>query len=197
MPYTLEHKALSREKILSAAADLFCRYGFDAVSVSAVMKAAAMTHGGFYAHFKSKTELYADAIRYAASQTFLGKVDESAAVNVPLIELVESYLSMEHIKQESFACPLAFLSTDIAHREPVVRESYERTFKGMISKLSRFYPAHIQRERALSLAKTLVTRLVGTVSIARSLCDESLQQDLIETTKAELLRELNLLSGHR
>ena len=56
----------NREKILQAAARLFRERGFDEVGVADVMKAAGLTHGGFYGHFKSKDDLIAQATGEAA-----------------------------------------------------------------------------------------------------------------------------------
>ena len=50
-------RAETRERILTAAGRLFREHGVDGVGVDAVMREAGLTHGGFYAHFKSKGEL--------------------------------------------------------------------------------------------------------------------------------------------
>jgi len=191
MPYSLEHKALSREKILKAAADLFCRYGFDSVSLTEVMRCADMTHGGFYAHFSSKTKLYVDAIRYAAKQSAIGKMEPDDFDQKTLISFIENYLSLGHIRQESAACPLAFLSTDVAHREPLVRESYEKTFFGMTDKITSVIEALVGKEQAREYAQYLVVNLVGAVSVARSLVNPKMQIDLLTNTKKQLLNWLD------
>jgi TetR/AcrR family transcriptional regulator, transcriptional repressor for nem operon len=186
LPYSPEHKAKSREKILQAAADLFCRYGFDAVSLAQVMREASMTHGGFYAHFTSKTTLYAEAIHYAAKHSFLGKMSLDTLELSEIYTLVTQYLSIEHVQQETFACPLAFLSTDVAHRELLVRESYEKTFRGMVNKLSGSLSRMIDPVKADELAQSIVINLVGTVSIARSLTSSDLQRQLLLSTKLSI-----------
>jgi len=43
----------SRERILDAAATLFREKGFDGIGLVDIMKAAGLTHGGFYGHFAS------------------------------------------------------------------------------------------------------------------------------------------------
>ncbi len=58
MPYSEDHKAKSKDRILKSATELFCRYGFEKVSISQIMKLAKLTHGAFYAHFESKEALY-------------------------------------------------------------------------------------------------------------------------------------------
>lgn len=49
-----QRKAETRQRLLAAAADLFAREGFDAVSVDAIADAADRTSGSVYAHFGSK-----------------------------------------------------------------------------------------------------------------------------------------------
>ena len=58
MPWNAEHKTQSRDRILSSAAQLFSHQGFDAVSIDDVMAHAGLTRGAFYAHFKSKSDMY-------------------------------------------------------------------------------------------------------------------------------------------
>src|ERR1043166_7602020 len=63
MPYTSEHKARTRERIIHAARQLFNRHGFEAVSIDQIMARAKLTRGGFYHHFPSKDALYVEAVR--------------------------------------------------------------------------------------------------------------------------------------
>lgn len=191
MPYLPEHKVSSHEKILKSAANLFCQYGFDSVSLSNVMKAANMTHGGFYAHFKSKTELYAEALRYAAKHSLLNMVNEEEMSISTLKSLMDSYLSLAHIRQETMPCLLAFLSSDIAHRERLVRETYEDIFQRMAQKIARAFVSPITKDQAQKYAQYLVASMVGTVSITRSLVDADMQQALLTNSKITLLNWLD------
>lgn len=47
----------TRERILRASMDLFRKHGFHNTSLARILKAANITKGGFYFHFKSKEEL--------------------------------------------------------------------------------------------------------------------------------------------
>ena len=49
--------AANRIEILGAASRLCREKGFDGVGLDAVMKAAGLTHGAFYSHFRSKDDL--------------------------------------------------------------------------------------------------------------------------------------------
>lgn len=54
MRVSREKFAENREKILTVAGVLFREKGFDGIGVAEIMKAAGMTHGGFYGHFRSR-----------------------------------------------------------------------------------------------------------------------------------------------
>lgn len=190
MPYSAVHKEQSRERILLAAVDLFCRNGFDQVSITQVMQHAKMTHGAFYAHFASKVSLYAEAIQTAAQRSLLVSQGSNLSID-KLITLITQYLSLGHVRQESSPCPLAFLSTDVAHRDSQVRASYEAVFNGMVAKLTQaFESAGKHAKAAHSQAQYLVVTLVGTVSIARSLTDQDTQQALLDNAKTGLINML-------
>jgi TetR/AcrR family transcriptional regulator, transcriptional repressor for nem operon len=51
----------NRRAVIDAAASLFRPRGFGGISLDEVMKAAGLTHGGFYKQFKSKEELTVEA----------------------------------------------------------------------------------------------------------------------------------------
>src|ERR1700722_6014302 len=63
MPYSLKHKQETRERIVKSARRLFNRRGFTEVTIDQIMKHAGLTRGGFYKHFDTKEQLYADAVR--------------------------------------------------------------------------------------------------------------------------------------
>src|ERR1700743_2969980 len=60
--------AAHRERIIEAASALFRAKGFDGIGVADIMKAADLTHGGFYGHFSSKDDLIAQASGRAMRQ---------------------------------------------------------------------------------------------------------------------------------
>ena len=69
MRVSREKFAESRKRILEAAATLFREKGFDGVGLADIMKAAGLTHGGFYGHFGSKEDLEAQALSLALARS--------------------------------------------------------------------------------------------------------------------------------
>src|SRR5215468_6222527 len=70
--------AKTRERIVTAAAAEFRQHGIAATGLADLMKAAGLTHGGFYRHFASKDQLVAEACS-AAVATMNERVASSAS----------------------------------------------------------------------------------------------------------------------
>src|ERR1700756_4275704 len=70
--------AKTRERIVTAATAEFRQHGIAATGLTDLMKAAGLTHGGFYRHFASKDQLVAEACS-AAIATMAERVASSAS----------------------------------------------------------------------------------------------------------------------
>jgi AcrR family transcriptional regulator len=55
--------AETRERLLSAAAEVFAQRGYEGTRVAHIAAAAGVSNGALYAHFGSKAELLVDALR--------------------------------------------------------------------------------------------------------------------------------------
>ena len=60
----------NRHAIIEASEKLFRAHGVEGVGLTALMKAAGFTQGGFYNHFQSKDSLAAEVVRSAMSKAF-------------------------------------------------------------------------------------------------------------------------------
>src|SRR5439155_12990901 len=69
MRYSATHKEETHKRIVKTAAKSFRKHGINGIGVVPLMKETGLTHGGFYAHFKSKDALIAAAIDAAFDQT--------------------------------------------------------------------------------------------------------------------------------
>lgn len=175
MAWSPAHKEETRERILHSAAQLFTQRGFDGVGINDVMAHAGLTRGAFYAHFKSKSELYAQAIVTAATDAQAKLV--AALPNQPSKrQLVNAYLSREHRSGEQGGCPLAFLTTDISQRDPVIRAAYTQVFKRFLGNLEQGSKA---RQKALQSA----VMMIGGMAIARALNDDNLVDELFNACR--------------
>jgi AcrR family transcriptional regulator len=62
MRYSARQKQETRERIVRAASRHFRGRGWDGVAIADLMSKLNLTHGGFYRHFDSKEELFAEAV---------------------------------------------------------------------------------------------------------------------------------------
>ncbi|MCE0495842.1 TetR/AcrR family transcriptional regulator [Vibrio salinus] len=168
MAWPKDRKSESRQQILNSAAQLFTAYGYERISIGDVMKAAGMTHGGFYSHFSSKTELYCEALLHAARLSKRSHWDEDKN------RVFKNYLSMVHVKLEAPSCPLAFLSTDVASKEESIKEAYTGVFKHFVDLID---PENRPENKTKSYAISAL--MIGGVAIARALNDEALAQSVL------------------
>ena len=182
MPRVSEAEKLkSHRKILDAAARLFRQKGIDATSVSDVMSAAGLTHGGFYRHFSSKDDLVAEAFRHAvdtivspieAGQT---EADRSKAVRA----YVETYLSGEHVRERGTGCPLAAVAAEVSRSDGQPREAAGDAMRRMAGILGGPEKAG-KDERGLAL----MALLLGTVTLARLADDEGGAEEVLSAGRS-------------
>jgi len=177
MPYTKEHKQRTRQRILKSAFELFSRKGFDNVSIDELMKHAGLTRGGFYAHFKNKAEVYAEAIASAVDNSRLARMKPDDMDDQVWIKgLLDSYLSQEHIHAESQICPLAFFATDVAIRDSAVRKAYAKVYANLNKQVAGKLAGEKNAEEA---AFAVTAMMIGGLAISRVLCDGDIVDKLL------------------
>ncbi|MDH5257885.1 MAG: TetR/AcrR family transcriptional regulator [Gammaproteobacteria bacterium] len=185
MPYSKEHKQQSREKILKSAVALFCRKGFNNVSIDDLMKDAKLTRGAFYAHFESKSDVYMQAIIAAARNSDLvNDIPKDLHKDEVLSFFISSYLSNRHVSQECSPCPLAFLSTDVSTNEPKVKKTYTKVFEGFVGLISDNLPNEFDTVQRHTVSHAISALVIGSVIIGRALNDDVIQDNLLESSKA-------------
>lgn len=177
MRVSRQKAAENRQRIVDAAARLFRDQGFDGVGIDAIMKAAKLTHGGFYGHFASKDALMAEAMGHAversvAWQERLGSVSE----------LVASYLSDRHRTDRANGCAVAALGGDAARQGPELRKTITagicRQLDRIVTLLKRGSPA-ARRRRAIAT----YAGLVGALTLARAVDDPVLAREILTATR--------------
>ncbi|HEB66574.1 MAG TPA: TetR/AcrR family transcriptional regulator [Gammaproteobacteria bacterium] len=189
MPYPKDHKARTRQRILESALACFTRHGFAAVSIDQLMAHAGLTRGAFYAHFRSKSEVYAEAIanaRHLHRERIAAMLPVDAPARARLRQFVEQYLSREHVNEPNRPCPLACLVTDVASGDAHVRATYTRIFEGMNRLLREMQETESDEDTLLAVS----AMMIGTVAVCRALDDPALVERLLASSRrqvAELL----------
>lgn len=174
MRISREQMQANRRRILDAASRLFREKGFEAVTVAEVMKAAGLTHGGFYGHFDSKDDLIAQAIGHIFTVREDGSGDIGAYVN--------AYLSPQHRDSVGDGCPTAALVADIRRQTPAARLAMTEGFRSQIDRIARAVSkteTHDARRQAIGAWAAMV----GAVVIARSIDEPELSGEILDETR--------------
>ena len=174
MKVSREQMAQNRSRILTEAGRLFREKGFDAVSVAEVMKAAGLTHGGFYGHFRSKDDLIAHAI---------GHAEGSQSATDSIGALIDSYLSALHRDHPGLGCPTAALAGLMRDQAPEIRAAMAQKLTTQIDSLSEAIPATDPAERRRAAVGSL-SAMVGALILARSIDEPALSDELLAATRA-------------
>jgi len=174
MKVSQEQKAQNRNRILSEAGRLFREKGFDAVSVAEVMKAAGMTHGGFYGHFQSKDDLVAQTIAHAIA---------SPSVIDDLGIWIDTYLSERHRAHPDLGCPMAALAGFMRQQAPEARASMSQVLAAQIKTLSDVMPGFDPPKRRRAAIGSW-SAMVGALILSRSIDDPALSAELLSETQA-------------
>jgi len=195
MPYTAEHKARTRAKIVESARVMFNRHGFDQVSIDAIMEHAGLTRGGFYNHFSSKDELYVEAIRsFVTCNPFARQQAASKDCSRPrpadlARRLVELYLSDAILANVDQHCPLIALPSDAARAGLKPRAAYTH----VVDNMRKIFEAALENDAdGPRKAMLIVSLCVGGMVIARTTDDPDLRDTLRAAARAEAL---GLLAG--
>jgi TetR/AcrR family transcriptional regulator, transcriptional repressor for nem operon len=166
--YSAEQKAQNHEKILSVAARSFREHGAHRSGIGTVMKKAGLTKGGFYRHFKSKDDLFVEAVGRALEETGNGMVEaaKSAPRGQALRAMIERYLSVDHANSPGSGCMRATLGPELARKPLAVRRRIEVLLEAYRERLLPFIPGHTREDKMAKL-RLLFPCMAGVLMMAR------------------------------
>jgi TetR/AcrR family transcriptional repressor of nem operon len=180
-------KAKTHETLLTVAAAQLRLRGFTGLNVSDVMKAAGLTHGGFYRHFTNKEDLAIAATRRAFS-TFIERLEQDLASYPPsdaLKRFVDRYLTIEHLANISGGCPVAALAADANRCTDAEHAALESGTNQLVELLDT---AMGQRGQAKHMSgSALIALLSGTVNVARMQSEPDHQNQTLAAMKSVIL----------
>jgi TetR/AcrR family transcriptional regulator, transcriptional repressor for nem operon len=186
-----EDKAASHERIVETAAARIRESGTDQPGVAEIMRAAGLTHGGFYKHFGSREQLIDEAVGRALTENepTVARMMEDA--DDPLASFADWYISTAHRDDPAHGCGVVALGTDVRRVGGAAQEAYR-------AQVDR-YLAHLQSllesddENSQRRANVTLSAIVGAVMIARALGPTPRSDELLRDVR-EAVRERRLLA---
>ncbi|MGW7244445.1 TetR/AcrR family transcriptional regulator [Streptomyces sp. NPDC054804] len=175
----------NRQRVVATASRMFREKG-TAVSVADLMKAAGLTHGGFYKQFASKEDLVDEAIAHA----FVEQSAHSAMVSGENPEeheaarrrLIEDYLSVWHRDHPAEGCPVSGFAADLG-REPEQAARAQHVYINGV------------RNRAAQVATgdddgmAQLCTMVGALVLARATRGNPVSDELLRAARTALTEE--------
>lgn len=182
MPLSKQHKQASRERILDSATALFRRHGFAGASVKDIMAHAGMTHGGFYAHFPSKSALLAEV---AGRPLDYAEQMRQRAPERQAAEAVAYYLAPANRVQIAQSCSLATLLADFARMPDDDKPAFAEQVSKLVAEFEKAIPEESSHRRADALIAVALS--VAGVTLGRALGDDALAEELQSVCRKKIL----------
>ena len=191
MRYAANHKSLTRRRIVEAASQAFREGGIGGTGLDEVMRRAGLTHGGFYAHFRDKTELVAEACAagFAEALPNLERIASLPTAASRARLLIDSYLSERHRQNRGSGCLIVGVAADMARLSGAARAGYSRAFQLHLKRLQealRLSPDPVvNRDRVTYL----LSSLVGALLFARAVDDPLESQNILHSMRRMLRKQ--------
>jgi TetR/AcrR family transcriptional regulator, transcriptional repressor for nem operon len=184
MRYSRDHKAKTHQRIIKEASVRFRRDGIGATGLQPLMKALNLTHGGFYAHFKSKDELVEKALLASAAELD-AHCETLFSQERPLDAFIDSYLSDWHQVSPDQGCPLPTMCSELG-----MRGQPSPTTDAVLDARLKQIEAALGEGRGDAQSLVVMSTLVGALVLARSVENPQLAARIMavvrDTLKAQI-----------
>jgi TetR/AcrR family transcriptional repressor of nem operon len=189
MRYEPEHKVRTHRRIVRKASRQLRAKGLNGPAVATLMRAAGLTHGGFYKHFGSRDDLVAEAIE-ASLQELRDRLMAAAKQAAPgdgWTAMVRCYLSLDLCDRPDEGCPIAALAPEMARTRPALKQRIAAAILKLRQELLAFMPGNNAEEKAANFL-ALFSSMAGAIAIARTMPDAAVRERILNTVRDHLLR---------
>jgi TetR/AcrR family transcriptional regulator, transcriptional repressor for nem operon len=176
--YPKGHVDATRNRILKTASRRFRKEGLERAGIAELMKAAGLTHGGFYFHFASKEDLVREAINDAFDQSSVRYARR--AQRGQLEAIVRGYLMPCRRDKPESGCAAAALIAEIA-RHPI---STRRAFMAKLDHLLELIGAQLPSGDATTRRRSAIgifAVMMGTLQLARVEANPARSKEILES----------------
>jgi TetR/AcrR family transcriptional repressor of nem operon len=176
MKVTKDKAAANKEALLTAASWLYREKGIDGIGIGELSRSVGLTHGGFYGQFPGgKEQLAAEAV----TKTFETNIRDWQAAR-SIAELVEGYLTQNHLDNWTEGCPIPALAADVARTGGTVSQSFTKGVERLIEILMPLVEGANQDEKHQE-ALRVIASIAGAMLIARALDNPQLSKAFLQS----------------
>lgn len=183
MGHPAGRKEASRARILQQAGRGFRSHGYGGIGVDGIARAAGVTSGGFYAHFRSKAAAFEAAVRAGLDELRAGiaTLRETAGPGWRRA-FVDFYLSDRRTCDLSESCALQSLAGEVARADDGAREAFRGELDSVIAAYADGLAGGSAAERR-SAAIAQLALLVGGVTLARAVGDPAVSEQIADAVR--------------
>jgi AcrR family transcriptional regulator len=163
----------TKDRIVSAGADLFRRYGYNATGVKQIVVEASAPFGSLYHFFPGgKEQLGAEVIRWSGA--LYGQLIDVVFEPAPdVASAVEAFFAgaAQTLRETDYAdaCPIATVALETASTSEPMREAAADVFESWVGATAkRLTDAGIAPARSRELAISLLASLEGAFVLSRA-----------------------------
>jgi TetR/AcrR family transcriptional repressor of nem operon len=181
------HRQQSRQRVLEAVSRGFRIAGYNGVGVDGLSKAAGITSGGFYGHFRSKAEAFRAAVADGLRDLLAG-VESCRREHGSrwVAAFADFYLSHKVTCEPGEACALPSLSPEVARADEESRLVYQEELLKLGEAIKTGLPTAGSEKQRRQAAWALLAQLAGGVMMARAVADKTLAAEIATAVRKHI-----------
>jgi TetR/AcrR family transcriptional repressor of nem operon len=194
MRYADTHKEETHARLVKIAGRTLREKGPEGVAVADVMREAGLTHGGFYAHFKSKDALIVEALDgvFASSKRKFQRAVDGLPPRHALATYIDFYVSPRHRDDRANGCPITALNSDLPRQSKAVRKAFDGGLRNLVAGIARLIEDAGIEGDAETLAASVTSAMAGAVAISRAVSDRYLSDQMLATARESIKARLGV-----
>jgi TetR/AcrR family transcriptional regulator, transcriptional repressor for nem operon len=186
--YAPGHKEEARTRMIAAVGRGFRQRGFGGIGVDGLAKAADVTSGAFYGHFKSKDDAFNEVVAVGIAQLKTTIQALQQAHGRDWVGLyVDRYLGEKRLCDLGESCALQSLSSEVGRSEARIKHTYCREIIEVAQAVADGFEGGAASER-LDRAWAFLAILSGSVTMARAVDDKAISDAIARGARDAALR---------
>lgn len=182
-----------RGLILDKAIAYLKKHGHGGTGTDEIMKFMGLTRGALYSHFKSKDDLFANAVCQDLKKLEANLAQHFIADGPKALQkIIEAHLSEKSLTDVEGGCAFTSLSSDMQRSKATHRGMYEaymnRIYALFAKALHAQFPKDSQ-EQSQHKALNLYSSLVGTLTMARTMKDKNKALEILKSGRELLISQ--------
>lgn len=180
-----QQKIESKERILNVASRLFKKNGFAATGIDEIMAEAGLTAGGFYAHFKSKTDLLEQAIEHSFkfSKNLLMRDLDHFSDEEKIRTVIDRYVSEMHRDLPEKGCMIPALAAEIHRATKKSSQLVIFFIERWAEFIAENLPSDLSKDEKREKALKMISQSVGAVLLSRITKESKLSGEILRSAR--------------